>query len=1569
MPCALSLHTALLVLLLLVLRLSSASADVRWLSFQGLTAPQAVAVDSAGQLYVSLQSSSQVVTLSPSPYYPQISSVSVASPAVAVNAKGDIFAVDGNDGFVTVLQFNAGSGLVTGNFTTGVDEAAQVLAVAVDGEGNVWSADSRSLVSRFSPDGSLQFTRGSESESPSPTAIALNASGAAYWLDGYNQAIKLLSTSGHELESWSYRGLGLPYPTLEPLGLAVSSAGIAFLSDASSNQIVKLDLTQNSTVALSLSFNATAAGLSSPCGLAWEAPDRLWVADSGNNRVVLLTEDGALVDDVHSLYPAFNSPLSLDLDVSTASIVVLDALPDSSRLVFVSLSEDMGTEEWTVNVTAFCTECGQEAVDESCTECGRVAVDDEGFAYVTTLTEDEPVIGQFDADGGLLRVLYDQEEVDLYSGLCWTSQPISSLLVAAPLFGLERIPLNGSYVEGFPLYADYELESDVVSDSQGNIFLLFSDDGNTLYNVSAGAFIPLYVKLSGALGLALDAADNFVIADTGNDRVLWLSPSGELLQEFTTSRPALSGPRDLVVDNGGNVWVADTGNNRLVVFPLAVYPWGSSSSSSSSSSSAAPAPPTASTASPMPSSPFNATLRWTSATSFVASTNDTADVELGFQSPQNVLFILLAAYSNATNDGLDQALLSAPTVDLSNWDCTVREFQRWAEEQCLTLLYTLQDLEAVSPSAAIGTLNVTFPAMSALGYHRLVLVTPSNTTGLLDWVLVQPFVCTTLLTPAGVCSSPCPTGGFCLGDGRVWPEPGYWSVSEHTAPAGCPIYSICPGALQTEPGSDTPAPVLNADGSRDTQRCELGYAGTYCADCAVNYYHSGLACRYCGSANHAELAGLVIVAIVIVAIVTLILLLSPPNSLHLQISVILALQQAVTIGQTAGAFLPSKQAWLQAVFNSVAIINLNVAMFQPGCLIGDLSLVDIFWASILVVLIAALLFTAAAAIRATAMLFLIRHGRLLWLRAPDAATAPVAATPAAVVAVDSPCPDPAMSPTSTLATDGMLERMQRIAAFSRGTKADVAVAYALGRRVVPSWRSLFRARWQQGMIVLGALAYLRLTTASLQMFNCVSVPVPDPQSAALSSLQSLLAADYSTRCFHGEHVGAFVVALLIFIFFSLGFPLFVGLYIHRLLSTPHLAQRLSQLQVWTAKVKRAASVPSSPSSPSASTTDADGLSLKALVSKSLSLQRSSSQTPDTSVSSPSSVSSGGVDKPSMPAEKEARLLLVEQVVLERLSSSELTPRDAARLQVRYLRSAEEMLLLERQAQCGFLLSEFRSDRQWRVQYFPVALLLLSFVFCCAVAFPSTVALTLLLCGLTFIAQGAFVSFFVPYDAAFANGRAIVGAVLKLLQCLVALGVLHAVNVTSIEPDATAAHSLSAQQQLASMTFRFFQQNFAYVATLCCLLLIPIALYAVGRWHKAQQAESAEHKLRTHLQDETEFSTTRTSSAYTTTATPAPETEQQTGQVELTSVAVARDTDPYAELGSPVSTGASTQPSHDVNATQSEGEGKAPELTSAPALPDQRAVTAAARPVPPPLPPRRVRNSLSTDPYADSSLRP
>ena len=67
-------------------------------------------------------------------------------------------------------------------------------------------------------------------------------------------------------------------------------------------------------------------------------------------------------------------------------------------------------------------------------------------------------------------------------------------------------------------------------------------------------------------GLAMDSSGNLYIADTGNSRIVEVSPSGAG-SVISTSSITLNAPQGVAVDVSGDIYISDTGNSRIVKIP------------------------------------------------------------------------------------------------------------------------------------------------------------------------------------------------------------------------------------------------------------------------------------------------------------------------------------------------------------------------------------------------------------------------------------------------------------------------------------------------------------------------------------------------------------------------------------------------------------------------------------------------------------------------------------------------------------------------------------------------------------------------------------------------------------------------------------------------------------------------------------------------------------------------------------------------------------------------------------------------------------------------------------------
>jgi sugar lactone lactonase YvrE len=406
----------------------------------------------------------------------------------------------------------------------------------------------------------------------SPLGVAVDVAGNCYIADTYNHRVRKVSngviTTVAGNGTGGFGGDNGPASSAElnpPLGVAVDSAGTLYIADSYNNRVRKVSNGVITTVAgtgtQGDNGQATTALLNRPEGVAVDSAGSLYIADTGNNRIrkvangVITTVAGTGTPGFNGDYgPAtsaqLNYPYGIAVD-SVGNIYIADTGNNRIRKVANGVITTVAGN----GTGGFSGDNGQ-ATSAQLAAPYSVAVDTAGNLYI--------------ADNGNNRVREVSHGVittvagNGTPGYGGDNGPATS----AQLYGDYGVAVDSAgnlYIAGSVYEGIREVSNGVITTVVGGPAGFGGDGGPATL---ARLFLPRVV--------AVDSFGNLYFADSGNARIRKVSNgvittvAGNGTSGFGgDSGPAtsaqLSNPWGVTVDAAGNVYIADTSNDRIRV--------------------------------------------------------------------------------------------------------------------------------------------------------------------------------------------------------------------------------------------------------------------------------------------------------------------------------------------------------------------------------------------------------------------------------------------------------------------------------------------------------------------------------------------------------------------------------------------------------------------------------------------------------------------------------------------------------------------------------------------------------------------------------------------------------------------------------------------------------------------------------------------------------------------------------------------------------------------------------------------------------------------------------------------
>jgi sugar lactone lactonase YvrE len=442
--------------------------------------PQGLAVDGAGNLYVADYGNSTIRKVTPGG--------AVTTLAGLAGAPGSA------DGAGSAARF------------------AQPAGVAVDGAGTVYVADTvGDTIRKVTPGGvvttlaglagalGIDDGTGSAARFMGPRAVAVDRAGNACVLDTCSLrrvtpkgAVTTLAGVGLPERGGSVDGTGSAARFNNPMGVAVDSAGNAYVADKGNGTIRKVTpgglVTTLAGLAGSIGASdgtGSAARFNSPQAVAVDGAGNAFVADTSNDAIRKVTADGVVTtvvgmagspgsNDGQTSVARLNSPSGLAVDSSgnlfvadTGNCTIRQITPGGVVTTLAGVAGSSGNADGTGNVARFAGLYGM-AMDPS----GNLFVTDGGNHAVRKVTPSGVVTtlaGWFDSPGG---VAVDSAGNVYVTDDCSIGM-VTPAGVAATVAGLARTQ-GGD--DGSGSVARFDFPAGLAVDTAGNLYV--ADTGN-----------------------------------------------------------------------------------------------------------------------------------------------------------------------------------------------------------------------------------------------------------------------------------------------------------------------------------------------------------------------------------------------------------------------------------------------------------------------------------------------------------------------------------------------------------------------------------------------------------------------------------------------------------------------------------------------------------------------------------------------------------------------------------------------------------------------------------------------------------------------------------------------------------------------------------------------------------------------------------------------------------------------------------------------------------------------------------------------------------------------------------
>jgi serine/threonine protein kinase, bacterial len=274
---------------------------------------------------------------------------------IAIDASGNLYVADSGNNIIRKFTAGGQASTLAGSGTSGSANGKGTAAsfnypygIAVDGQGNVYVADSgNNLVRKITPDGTVTTLAGSGATGSAdgdaanasfgfPMALAADANDNVYVADYYFDLIRKITPNGVVTTIagtgtfGSADGIGTAASFNHPQGIAIDKAGIIYIADTDNYDIRVLKpsgevTTLAGTGAPGISNGTgTSASFGDPYGIAVDMSGNLYIGDAVNYIVRKITPSGVVTTLAGSSFPGSTDGIGAAADFGLPEGIAVD---------------------------------------------------------------------------------------------------------------------------------------------------------------------------------------------------------------------------------------------------------------------------------------------------------------------------------------------------------------------------------------------------------------------------------------------------------------------------------------------------------------------------------------------------------------------------------------------------------------------------------------------------------------------------------------------------------------------------------------------------------------------------------------------------------------------------------------------------------------------------------------------------------------------------------------------------------------------------------------------------------------------------------------------------------------------------------------------------------------------------------------------------------------------------------------------------------------------------------------------------------------------------------------------